>query len=145
MIIKKICEKDIDSLYKIGLQEFKGELWFTKNFLKETINTSGYYYGSFENGKLLGGILVRRFDRPKLWIFFFAVDKGFRRQGIGSKLLGKIEKKCSKDYPLIFVDICEAFSDAKNFYLEHGFKRQAKIKDWFGINKEGSIYSKRLF
>jgi GNAT superfamily N-acetyltransferase len=142
MIIRKIGSKNIDSLYKIGLQEFKGEFWFTRNFLKETIKTPGYYYGAFENGKLLGGILVRKFDRPKLWIFFFAVDKGYRKRGIGGRLLKTVERKCSKNYPLIFVDICEGFSEAKEFYEEYGFKRQAEIKDWFGINQKGVIYSK---
>jgi GNAT superfamily N-acetyltransferase len=144
MIIREISDKDINSLYKIGLQEFKGELWFTKRFLKETVKTPGYYYGAFERGKLLGGILVRKFDKPKLWIFFFAVDRGYRTKGIGGKLLKKIENKCSKTYPLIFVDICEALSEAKKFYVKCGFKRQAKVRDWFGINQEGLIYSKRL-
>lgn len=137
MIIRKIADRDISPLYEIGLQEFKGELWFTKNFLKETLRTPGYHYGAFEKGRLIGGILVRRFDRPKLWIFFFAVDEGYRNRGIGSKLLKTVERKCSKNYPLIFVDICEAFSEAKDFYKEHGFKRRAKIRDWFGINQEG--------
>jgi len=144
MLIKKISDEDIGNLYKIGLQEFKGESWFSKKFLRETIKTPGYYYGAFEKGRLVGGILARRFDRPKLWIFFFAINKKYRGRGIGGKLLGMIEKKCSRAYPLIFVDICEASSEAKKFYKKHGFKQQAKIKDWFGINQEGIIYSKQV-
>jgi len=145
MLIKKIKGKDIDSLYKIGLEEFKGEFWFTKRFLKETIGNPGYHYGAFEKDKLIGGILVKRFDRPKLWIFFLAIDKNYRRKGIGTKLLKLIESKCSENYPLIFVDLCDKMVKAKNFYTKNGFKEQAKISNWFGVNKEGLIYSKLIF
>ena len=144
MLIKKISDKDINLIYKIGQQEFKREFWFTKKFIKETIKTLGYYYGAFEKNKLLGAILVKKLDRPKLWIYFLAVDKNYRGRGIGSKLLKKVEKHCSKYYPLLFVDSGTDLLKTNRFYQKHGFKRQAKIKDWFGINKEGVIYSKKV-
>jgi ribosomal protein S18 acetylase RimI-like enzyme len=144
MHIRTITQKDIDTLYTIGLQEFEGDYWFTRKFLKETLKTAGYHYGIFEGKRLVGAILVKNYDRPKMWIFLFVVDKRYRRQGIGSRLLRLAEKKCSKSYPLLFVDIEDTDTIAKKFYTKHGFKRQAKIKDWFGVNKEAVIYSKRV-
>ena len=144
MIIKKLVKKDLYGLYKTGLHEFNGELWFTMKFLEETIKTPGYYYGAFERNKLIGGILVRKFDMPKLWIFFLIIDKNFRRKSVGSKLIKIIEKNSSKEFPLIFVDIDENNYSAKKFYEKNGFVKQAKINDWFGINNEGTIYSKKV-
>ncbi len=144
MLIKKISDKDINLIYKIGLQEFKEKFWFTKKFLKETLEIPGYYYGAFEKSKLVGAILVEKIERPKLWIYFLAVDKNYRGRGIGSKLLKKIEKHCSKHHPMIFVDTAPYPYKTNRFYLKNGFKKQAKIKDWFGINQEGVIYSKKV-
>jgi len=144
MLIKKISDENIDSIYKIGLQEFKEKIWFSKKFLKETMETPGYYYGAFEKNKLVGTILVKKLDRPKLWIYFLAVEENCRGRGIGSKLLKKIEKHCSKYYPMIFVDTEPHPRKTNEFYLKNGFKKIAKIKDWFGIGQGGVIYSKQV-
>jgi ribosomal protein S18 acetylase RimI-like enzyme len=145
MKLRKLLKDDIDRVFDLGFQEFNGELWFTKKFLKETINTPGYYLVAVENKKIIGVIFVRKFDLPKLWIFFFVVDKDYRRQGIGGRLLKAVERKCSNDYPLMFVDIENKNIEAKKFYLRNGFTEQACIKDWFGVDKEGIILSKICF
>lgn len=144
MIIRKIKKEDINSAYKLGLQQFKGERWLTKGFLADTIKTRGLYYGAFENKKLLGVVLVRLYDRPKSWIYFFVVDKRFRRRGIGSKLLRKVETTLPKDYFLILVDFEKRDIDKNKFYEKQGFKKQAKINDWFGENHPGLIYSREI-
>ncbi len=144
MILEVLDKSNIDSLYELGLQEFKGELWFTKDFLRETLGTPGYYLGAFENGNLIGGILVRKFDRPKLWIFFLIIDSDYRRQGIGSKLLRKIEELGSRDHNFLFVDVSEDDVSANKFYSKLGFERNAKVKNWFGDNTFGLIYTKKL-
>jgi GNAT superfamily N-acetyltransferase len=141
MIIRKVCHKDLNSICRLGIQEFGDELWFTRQFLAETIKTPGYYYGAFDKGKLLGCILVRRFDRPKLWIFFMAVDKVARGKGIGSTLLKKVESKGCKSYPLLFVDVAPIRC---SFYEKRGFRKIASVRDWFGIGKPGAVYSKRI-
>ena len=145
MRIRNFGIGDLNYVYILGQKEFNGELWFTKKFLKETAKTPGYCLVAVENRKIIGAIFVRKFDMPKLWIFFFVVDKNYRRQGIGSRLLKAVERKCSNDYPLMFVDIENRNIEAKKFYLKNGFTEQACIKDWFGIDKEGIILSKICF
>lgn len=140
-MIRKLPVSDINKAYRIGRQNFGKELWFTKKFLLETIRTPGYHYGCYKGKELLGCILVRKFDRPKLWIFFLAVDKNSRGMGVGKKLLETVEKMGSKQYPLLFVDVS---ARECSFYKKMGFRRQATIKDWFGIGKKGTIYSKKI-
>jgi ribosomal protein S18 acetylase RimI-like enzyme len=63
---------------------------------------------------------------------------------VGKMLLNEVEKKCSKDFPLLFVDVGPNDVEANNFYKKNGFKKQALIKDWFGIGEKAIIYSKKL-
>ena len=142
MIIKKLTKRNLNDLYKLGKPQFKGQEWYDMRFLKETIESEGYHYGVFEKSKMLGAIDVVFQDKPKVWIYFFVVDKNYRKRGIGSKLLEKVEKKLQKNFFLIFVDFEKNDYSAIRFYKKHRFKEQAKIKNWFGIRHDGLIYSK---
>lgn len=144
MEIKKIDSKFLESLYRLGKEEFLGEFWFTKKFIEDTTRRHGIYYGAFDKKKLLGAICVDLIDRPKAWIFFFDVDKNYRKHGIGSKLLETIEKKLGKDYYKLYVDFEKTDKLAKRFYKEHGFEKAGKIKDWFGKGTYGLIYAKTI-
>jgi len=144
MIIRKLGLADADLLYELGAQQFKGEFWYNKRFLKETLKTFGRHYGAFEGKNLIGSILTRMYDKPKSWIYFFVVDKQFRRAGIGSRLLSAVEKSLPKGYFMIYVDFEDSDIEAKKFYNKRGFKKQAKINHWFGRDMPGLLYSKKL-
>jgi GNAT superfamily N-acetyltransferase len=142
--IKKINIEFIGEIYNLCKIDFGKDFWFTKKFIQETLKTPGYYYGGFDRKKLIGIILVRKFDRPKFWIFLFLVAKNYRKKGIGTRLLKVIERKCTKDYPLIFVDFSQTDKNAQQFYLKNGFEKKAKINDWFGVGEAGLVYAKRI-
>jgi len=144
MKIKRINGRYIKSLYRLGEHQFKKEFWFTKKFLKDAIKRKGIYYGAFEGKNLVGAIFVDINDRPKAWLFFFDVKENYRNQGVGKKLLEVIERKLPKDYYEIFTDCEKADKLAIKFYKKHGFKKQGKIKDWFGKGTWGIIYSKTI-
>ena len=144
MKIKKVTIKDIDEIYKIGKQEFAGEYWFTKKFLKGTFKRKLIALGAFKHKKLIGVILVELPDKPKVWIYYFVIDKKNQRKGIGRNLLKEVEKNLPKGYFLIFVDFENKDRNAKKFYKKNKFKKVAKIHDWFGDNTKGLIYCKRI-
>lgn len=142
--IRKLKEDDLDDLYRLGLEQFKGEFWFTKKFIKNTMRPPGVDFVACDKGKLVGVILAENLDKPKNWIFYFIVDKKYRRKGIGKMLLDAVQEKCSRDFPLLFVDVGVNDIEANNFYQKNGFLKQAQINDWFGIGEPGIIYSKKL-
>ena len=86
MKIKKLKKEDLFPLYKIGLKQFKGQKWYSKGFLSNTLKRKTLSYGCFKKNKLTGGIMADILDFPKAWIFFFIVDQEYRRKGIGTKL-----------------------------------------------------------
>ena len=144
MEIKKITERHFNSLYELGKQEFQGEFWFTKEFIKTTFKRKSINLGAFENRKLIGEILVDIFDPSKAWIFFLLVDKSKRRKGIGSQLLRGVEKVLPENYYKIYVDFEKQDTLASRFYKNQGFSKSGKIKDWFGLGASGLIYSKTI-
>ncbi|MFH1290848.1 MAG: GNAT family N-acetyltransferase [Nanoarchaeota archaeon] len=83
------------SLYGLGKQQFGGEFWFTKKFLRDAIKRGGIYFGAFDKDRLVGAIFVDMDDRPKAWVFF-DVEKFHRQKGVGSLLLEAAEKNCLK-------------------------------------------------
>jgi len=144
MKIKRINGRYLKSLYKLGRQEFKGEFWFTKKFLRDAMKRKSINFGAFEKDKLIGAIFVDIFDRPKAWVFFFDVEKSHRRKGVGNKLLEAVEKAIPDDYYKLYVDFEKQDKLAIKFYKHHRFVKAGKIKDWFGLGKPGLIYSKTI-
>jgi ribosomal protein S18 acetylase RimI-like enzyme len=141
--IKRISLKNIDSIYELGKQEFAGQLWYTKKFLKETLRHPGYHYGAYAGKKLVGYILSKKFDRPKIWIMSLIVDVEFRKQGIASKLVNKIQTESVSSSPLeFFIMFVDTEPELGPFYEKLGFTFRAEINDWYDINKPGLIYSK---
>lgn len=144
MIIKKLTSSDINKIYALGKKQFGEEFWFTRKYIKETFKNNGYYFGAYEKNKLIGAILVNRFDQPKLWIFFLEVTEEYRNLGIATKLLKKVEKSAPKNYSILFTDFEKNDKEALAFYKKHRFKKQAVIRDWYGKNAKGLIYTKYL-
>ena len=145
MKIKRLAPKDVEALYALGLQQFKGEYWYTKKFVRDSVLKPGYNYGLFEGNKLLGGILIQQEDRPKLWIYFFIVEKSRRREGIGTALLKTVEKLRIPGFNYLFVDFEPTDILAKSFYVKNGFKLSATIKHWFGRGSHALLFFKQIY
>ena len=145
MKIRKISGKNLESVMRLGAEEFKGEEWFTKKFVRNTLmNSNGIFIGAFEKNKLVGCIFVEILDKPKSWIFFFVVKKEFRRRGIGTKLLKHAESHLSADYDMILVDLEKVDKSGLKFYKKNNFRKVAKITHWFGNRHPGLIYMKEV-
>lgn len=139
----RISIRNLPSIYTLGKKEFHGQLWFTSRFLAETLIHPGYHYGAYAGNKLVGFILSKKFDRPKIWLMALMVDASFRKQGIATQLVNQIQNKAAsstrRDFFIMFVDTEEELGP---FYEKLGFQFQANIQHWYDINKSGLIYSK---
>ena len=89
----------------------------------------------------MGSIMVVEEDYPKYWIHYFIVDKEYRRQGIGTALLQKVESKLPKN-TFLFVDLEEKDKTAFSFYQNNNFEVMGTVKNWF-TGKEGIIMAKK--
>lgn len=144
MRIGKLNKSFVHAIYKLGKDSFSKYPWFSKKFLNNVFDLKGYYFGAFEDGKLVGCLLAVKEEMPKIWIYYLAVKKELRRAGIASLLIRKLFKIRSKERYLIFVDTLEGYKKAINFYKKHGFVIAAKVKHFYGKNMNGVIL-RRMF
>ena len=82
------------------------------------------YEEYFEN--ILAGYLITYDNVDSLDIFEIAVDKNFRKKGIASKLLNRIN-----DERKILLEVSEKNIIAINLYIKNGFKIISRRKNYY--------------
>ena len=82
------------------------------------------YEEYFEN--IFAGYLITYDNIDSLDIFEIAVDKNFRKKGIASKLLNKIN-----DERKILLEVSEKNIIAINLYIKNGFKIISRRKNYY--------------
>jgi ribosomal protein S18 acetylase RimI-like enzyme len=75
------------------------------------------------DGKIIGSVLAG-FDGRRGMMYHLAIDRQYRKQGIGSSLVAELEKRlrkkgCLRWYLLVYPDNLEAI----DFYEKRGWKR----------------------
>jgi GNAT superfamily N-acetyltransferase len=75
------------------------------------------------------------------------VDQRLQRQGIGSKLMAKVDNELRKRHARkLYVQTSnrKLYQDALQFYLRNGFKREAVLRDYYDRGEDQIILGKEL-
>lgn len=89
---------------------------------KELRKQPEYWIGAYD-GKILVGIIVGTDDGRKGWINRLAVDKRYRGQGIGTKLVKLLEKEFENKGFKIWAALIEPDNpEAMEFFEKKGFE-----------------------
>ena len=131
MEIKTAQKKEIASI--IALRK-KADLPFKpywrdsqKNFEKQLTTPNLKYFLAFENGKLVGSIIVSHNGR-KGWINRLAVHPEYRNRGIASKLISHGEDYLKKENIHIFACLIENWNQASmNLFQKLGYIKHEDI------------------
>ena len=132
----------LQRLARIGREQWPHENWITEAYLKITVAKKGIHYTALLNKAVVGSIMAVEEDYPKFWIHYLVVDKNYRRKGIGTALLKKIESKLAKG-AFLLVDLEKNDRTGLAFYKKNGFLIQGKVKNWFE-GREGIIFGKKI-
>lgn len=73
------------------------------------------------NGETIGGICSEIYLWKILYISVFFVEEKYRKQGLGTILLNKVEKE-AKQFGVTLVHLDTFGFQAKDFYLKHGYE-----------------------
>ena len=133
-MIRELEEKDFIQVNEL-LKNFNYELnkeSFNNDFLKSLV-----YEDDF-----IKGILVYQYFYDRLEIDYIIVDSNYRKMGIATKLLNKLEKTY-KNIDNITLEVRESNKSAINFYLKNGFKEVTKRKNYYK-DEDGILMIKKL-
>jgi len=115
--LKTNYEFDGNIIYRL----FQDIIWEPTNekidqIIEKSRNDKTYkIIGSIENNELIGIIIYKVKDNKNI-IEYFGIEKGYRRKGMGSKLINEIIKNTTVDYIEAETD-----EDAVEFYRKYGF------------------------
>ncbi|KHO47757.1 MAG: N-Terminal Acetyltransferase [archaeon GW2011_AR5] len=143
MRIVRTAKAHVNDIVRIGKSHWFYEEWITKKYIENTLNNRGFHFTAFVDGKIAGSIMVVEEDIPKFWIFYFIVDKNYRRTGIGTALLKRVTEKMKKD-EFLFVDLAYTDRTGMNFYKNNNFKVMGKVNNWFEKGKSAVIMAKKI-
>lgn len=122
---------DADRVYEIENESFF-EPWSKKKLLKEFEENSFLKHFVYEKGGEVVGFYIISCIADLVEIFTIAVDKDYREDGIGSKLLDHVinyarENKASE----IWLEASTKNVSAINLYKKYGFKIQTTRKNYY--------------
>lgn len=137
--IRNLQETDIPEAAKLETLCFS-DPWSQKG-LRDTLREEGscFLAAEDENGTLCGylnatGVL----DECNL--NRICVHPSFRRNGIGAKLLSRLQEICpANGISHIFLEVRESNAAARNLYLAHGFQELGKRPNFYENPQENAV------
>ena len=97
-----------------------------------------------KNGKIVGFIIGTMVSMDELRILMLAVDKDYRRRGIGSMLLRDLIMR----YPharRVYLEVRCDNLEAIKFYKKHGFRIKEKIEDFYTDGSPAYLMERSFF
>ncbi len=122
--------KEYDDFLKMG--------WSENQLFKQLNKNTNFSFGAFYNGSLVSFILGDLFNIENITeyeILLIYVCKHFRKKGLGTKLINKIEENnsCLKK---IYLEVSKNNLEGISFYRKMKFKTIFTRKNYFFIDKK---------
>ncbi len=145
MINYRQLEKQ-DDIYFKDLITFEGKQyddflsmgWSNNQIINQINKKTNLSFGAFHNETLISFILGDLFNIEKITeyeILLIYVCKNFRKQGLGKKLLNKIEEN-NAHLKKIYLEVSKNNSEAISFYTKMKFTRMYTRKNYFYIKNK---------
>ena len=138
MVIRRMTLEDVQGVYEISESSFS-ESWTLESIQKETRNPVASYFVAERDGNVVGyGGLWHVLDEGE--VINIAVNKPFRRQNIGEKLLQALFKEAGAyNLSVIHLEVRESNTPARRLYEKFGFKEIAKRKGYYHQPTEDAV------
>jgi len=142
MAIRKFRYEDLEEVAEIASHSLQEKYTLDFFLYLWQISPDGFLVAE-KNGKVVGFIIALQPCSEELRILMLAVDKNFRRQGIGSSLL----KELLLRFPArrIYLEVRTDNREAIKFYEKHGFRIKEKIENFYTDDSPAFLMEKVLF
>ena len=138
LIVRNMKESDIEAIASMEETVFS-DAWTAKG-IQDTYNQSQAFVMAAELEDKLAGYCIVYFVLDEGEIARIAVDNGFRRQGVGRKLLEQVENACKeKGITHLMLDVRESNESARAFYKSLGFEEDGLRRCFYEMPKENAV------
>ncbi len=137
--IRKMTPDDLDRVLHLARECFI-EPWSRNNFRCEIEeNTFSNPHVVLSKNDIIGFSIYWCFDM-EAHLANFAIDPRFRRQNVGSYLLGYvISDILRRNIYEIYLEVRASNEAARNLYLKHGFKEVGVRRNYYSREREDAI------
>ena len=99
---------------------------------RDELEDTAYHLMGFLGDRLVGVGRLHFNTADEAQVRYMAVEEGFKGEGVGSAILGALEKRaCERGARRIVLNAREG---AVHFYERHGYRRTAHASELFGIS-----------
>ena len=145
MIHYRKLTKDDDNFFRNFISyegkhydDFLSMGWSTNQIINQINKKTNFSFGAFNNKTLVSFILGDLFNIEKISeyeILLIYVSKDFRKKGLGTKLLNKIEENNTR-LKKIYLEVSKNNSEGISFYKKMKFIGMHTRKNYFFINNK---------
>ena len=143
MEIRKFEFEDLDRVFYIAKDTLEEDYSFDFFIYLWQMSPDGFLVAE-KRGTIVGFIIATRPTLTDLRILILAVDKTFRKQGIGNALLRRLLIKFL-DIKKIFLEVRTDNTEAIAFYEKRGFRITSIVTDFYTDNSSAYRMEKNLF
>lgn len=137
---------DVHHIYHLEKGAFNDlrEIWSEEMFAEEFSHDDRIWWLAHDKGVIIAFAGAQYVDGDAQ-ILDIVVDKNYRKQGIGSKLLARVTYDAAQlGAKTASLEVHQDNDDAKNLYTELGFSCIARRKNYYGPNKSALIMRAEL-
>ena len=149
MLYRLYNSQDLDELYTIEEVCFEPPERFGRKYMGKLVGSpNGATWIAELDGRMAGFAIVewaQDADEPIAYIETIEVLPADRGQGVGSRLLDRIEASaCSANSAWIWLHVDAANEGAIRLYEAHGYSCEGRQEEYYGPGRAALIYAKRL-
>ncbi len=138
--IRKMQEKDIDQIMEIESVSFGSFYWTPEAFKAEIKNPAGNYFVAEDRNGDIKGYCGFWTILDEAHITTIAVQPGFRKHGLGEKLLQKmIETGYENNVKWFTLEVRISNITAQNLYYKYNFKSLGLRRKYYQNNDEDAM------
>jgi ribosomal-protein-alanine N-acetyltransferase len=143
MIIREFKRPDVKRVLEIEIASFSDP--YPANILVDIYNLGAGFLVAQENNRVVGYIIFWIKYEDEGHIISIAVEKNYRRQDVGSKLVETSLEAFKKfNVKIIKLEVRIGNKGARKFYSKMGFKEEKIVEDYYEDLEDAAIMSKIL-
>ena len=142
-MIRLYNKKDIQSIVALEMDTLGTTLG--SEMLEDNLSNSMSHFYVYEDKNEIIGYISISFDGEQGEILNFAVNKGYQKKGIGTKILAyAMNILHSKGAKSFILEVRESNIGAISLYEKFGFKRISLRKNYYSNNENALVYLKEM-